>query len=243
MSEPYGATFTVSAPDAELLGRVVGGLPRGWGRADAGGSSAPAAGRFELLQDERGYRIRLPGGAESASVDLELAVSMLRTRLRRAAAAHHGEAVCLRAGVVTHLGRAILLPGPALVGTSTLVDALVRAGAEYRSDELAMLDADGMVSAGAGAPSSGPVASPGVSVGLVAFAVYRPGASWSPRRLTGGEALVALLGAAVSAQDRPAETLATLRRALAAADVLEGARGAADETAPSLLRAAPATGR
>ena len=51
----------------------------------------------------------------------------------------------VHAGVVGHAGRAIVLPGPTHAGKSTLVLALVRAGAEYYSDEYAVIDREGMI--------------------------------------------------------------------------------------------------
>src|ERR671929_229610 len=49
------------------------------------------------------------------------------------------------AGVVGWQGRAILIPGRSFSGKSTLVAALVRAGATYYSDEFAVLDERGRV--------------------------------------------------------------------------------------------------
>ena len=51
----------------------------------------------------------------------------------------------MHAGVVGWNGRALLLPGRTLSGKTTLVAELLRAGATYYSDELAVLDARGRV--------------------------------------------------------------------------------------------------
>src|SRR5262249_36246454 len=55
------------------------------------------------------------------------------------------ERVFVHAGVVAYQGRGILLPGRSFAGKSTLVRELVQAGAQYYSDEYAVLDADGAV--------------------------------------------------------------------------------------------------
>src|SRR5205085_12389371 len=109
----------------------------------------------------------------------------------------------VHAGVVGWNGRAIILPGKSMSGKSTLVAALVRAGATYYSDEYAVFDAQGRIHPYArplslrgeegapakrcpaqelgGTPGNGPL-----RVGLVAAADYRPGASWRPRPLPAG---------------------------------------------------------
>jgi hypothetical protein len=60
-------------------------------------------------------------------------------------ALHAPEHVFVQAGVVGVGERAMVLPGKSFAGKTTLVAALVRAGAEYWSDEYAVLDANGDV--------------------------------------------------------------------------------------------------
>ena len=55
------------------------------------------------------------------------------------------ERVFVHAGVVGYRGRGILLPGRSFAGKSILVRELVRAGAQYYSDEYAVLDSAGGV--------------------------------------------------------------------------------------------------
>src|SRR4029453_15697947 len=55
------------------------------------------------------------------------------------------ERVFVHAGVVGYQGRGILLPGRSFAGKSILVRELVRAGAQYYSDEYAVLDSAGGV--------------------------------------------------------------------------------------------------
>ncbi len=76
-----------------------------------------------------------------------------------------------------------------------------------------------------------------VPVGLVALTVYKPGAKWSPRRLSTAQGVLAMMEHAAPARDRPAKTLSTLRLALANAGILSGERGEADEVAHLLLDA------
>lgn len=234
--EAYGGRFALSAPDAATLQSIVDGLPRGWAVSSRDSPRDTIVPHFALLQGANGgYRIRDAHGFERLCADRELAIWMLRTQLRRAAALQARDSVCLQAGAVTYRGHGILLPGQAFAGTSTMVQALVRAGAEYQSDELTMIDSEGLIaqSGEATALSSAGVQAR-VPVGLVAFTVYQPGSAWTPRRLTPGEGIAALMAYA-TARDRPAETLATFRRTLQSATVLQGDRGEADEVAPALF--------
>ena len=60
-------------------------------------------------------------------------------------AAETRERVFVHAGVVGWKGHAIVIPGRSRSGKTTLVAELVKAGAEYYSDEFAVLDAEGRV--------------------------------------------------------------------------------------------------
>ena len=72
-------------------------------------------------------------------------------------------------------------------------------------------------------------------MGLVAFTHFKPGARWRPRVLTAGQGILSLLENAVPARRRPEACLATFREVVAAARVVQGARGEAREMAEALL--------
>jgi hypothetical protein len=74
-------------------------------------------------------------------------------------------------------------------------------------------------------------------LGLIVAAQYRAGAQWEPRTLSPGEAVLALLGNTVPAQERPGQTMAALRRAVGGSDViaLQGERGDAAALAKQLM--------
>lgn len=174
---------------------------------------------------------------------------------------HFGVAVCARervfvhAGVVGWRGRAIVLPGRSHAGKSSLVAALVRAGATYYSDEYAVLDERGTVHAYAkplsmraragerGAPVDvasfgGQVGEQPLRMGLVVSTAYREGAHWRPRVLTPAQAMLALLDNTVVARLRPPQVMSTLRAAVEGAHAIRGARGEADAAALAILRRA-----
>ena len=160
----------------------------------------------------------------------------------------------VHAGVVAWEGRAIVIPGRSFSGKSRLVEALVRAGATYFSDEYAVFDAHGFVHPydvplslrnGAGQPPEkvhvGTPSRPGalkpLPVGVIAVAKYRPGARWRPRPLPPGQAVLSLLANTVAARRKPEQVLTRLTRIVEGTRVLRGSRGEAAETAGQLLAA------
>jgi hypothetical protein len=160
--------------------------------------------------------------------------------------------VFVHAGVVGWQGRAIVIPGRSMSGKSTLVKALVDAGATYYSDEYAVLDERGRVhpylkplsmrAEGGGLAKKIPAddlrGTPGgrpLPVGLVVATNYKEGAPWRPRQLLPGRAVMALLAQTVSVRNRPERALKTLRQVAANALVLKGSRGEAGEVAEVLL--------
>lgn len=233
----YGIKVRAALPDAEMLEAVAVGLPRGWTvTTDRLASSDEAAARLVVVREPSRYLIRDGGGAESHYADPGMAVRMLSRILQRTVTAGIQDRICIAGSVVTHRGRAIMLPARALAGTTTLVRALVLGGAELHSEEFAMIGRDGRLvsdlSAVAGAGDRP------VPLGLVALAVYQPGTVWAPRQMTQAEGVAALMAFATAASKRPAETLAALGLALDQVVVLEGQRGDAAEAAVALLDAA-----
>jgi hypothetical protein len=136
-------------------------------------------------------------------------------------------------------------------GKTTLVAALVRAGARYYSDEFAVLDKNGLVHPYAKPLSlrdenhiqnehsveslGGTAGDEPLPVGAIAVTSYRPGGEWQPRRLTPGEGAMAMLANTVPARERPEESLRAVKLAVDGAVVLESERGEADALAPLLL--------
>jgi hypothetical protein len=157
----------------------------------------------------------------------------------------------VHAAVAGWHGRAVLLPGRSGAGKTTLVRACLDAGATYYSDEYAVLDRTGRVHpyarplairGGAGGPDrSAPAAAFGAPTGIDALpvdaiivATYRPGARWRPRRLTPGQALLALMDQTVAARGSPAHSMPILRQVVVGAETLAGIRGEAATVADAL---------
>jgi hypothetical protein len=247
--EAFGVTIAVTA-NSQYFAAVSGFLPPYARRA----THMPERGRFALVKDTDDGLLNIVCDEKSIAgpFDLRLALGILDAELRMYIALHAPDHVFVHAGVVGIERRAIVLPGRSFAGKTTLVAALVHTGAEYWSDEYAVLDADGLVHPypkplsvridATRVTEERPIESLGGRVGdrplpvaVIAFTSYRPGATWALRPCTAGEGAVKLLEHSIAARARPAQVLAAVRRAATGAEVLEGGRGDADEAASALL--------
>jgi hypothetical protein len=247
--EAYGLQLRFCTNSQELLDRVEATmLPPGWKRV----ARSTAQKRVGLLEEPGGmYSIYNDELCTHDAPGLEYALLMLEHQFAVYLAVDAQEFVSIHAGVVGHGDRAILMPGYSFSGKTTLVRALVEAGAVYYSDEYAMFDMDGRVHPYArrlsvrppegkyyeiAAEDLGGVVGTGpLRVGLVAVTHYVPDGEWQPRELSPSAGALAVLEHAVSLQLRPAQTLEVLRKAVEGATILEGERGEANELAAELL--------
>ena len=209
-------------------------------------------GHFSLLASEPdGYTVTGAGATWIARAELDVALGVLDAQIRMFVAENARDLIFVHAGAVARGGKALLIPGESFSGKTTLVAALVQAGATYYSDEYAVLDAEGKVhpyaralsirNGGRAAQERSVVELGGVAgdqsaeVSTVVVTRYRAGASWLPKRLSSGEGVLALLANTIPAQERPRESLHALSHAVRGATILEGDRGEARDLAATLL--------
>jgi hypothetical protein len=231
-------------------------LPSGWKA-----SRSPIVDHlYSLVLDvsgrkDRFRRFNLVYGAElqiARTLDLEEALARFESDLHLYAAALSRRKIFVHAGVVGWKNQAIVIPGLSHSGKTSLTVALLKAGAEFYSDEYAVLDSRGMVhpfprplgirdavglrqgrvpyqSLGARAGKRP------LPVGLVVLTKYEKGAKWRPRPLSHGRSMLGLLGNAVAAQLNTEAALATLEIVAEAATTIKGIRGDAESVAAQIL--------
>jgi hypothetical protein len=248
--EAFGVRLAVGASPPELLDRVRPYLPPGWRACPA----STVERRFALAIEETGtYAVTRDGKTLGGGrgIELELALELLDSQMRLYIGRKAPNSIFVHAGAVAHRGKAIVMPAKSFGGKTTLVAALVRAGATYYSDEFAVLDQEGLVHPYAKPLSirgdgwmqtdhpvdsfGGVAGEDALPLGAIVVTTYRSGAEWRPRRLSAGGGAMALVANAVPAQERPEEVLRTIARAAEAAVVIESDRGEAEEVAPQLL--------
>lgn len=254
--EAYGVRIAVSVGDDALVPDVMAILPPGWSECEDDDVTA----RFTIAPGRQGmFNLTRDDNPLGQDTEREVALGMLDSRIRMVIAQGARDRTFIHAGVVEVDGRAVLLPGRSFAGKTTLVEALIREGATYFSDEYAVLDEAGLVHPYAkplsirprGAVRT-PMPSPGttersaadlggavgdaaVLIGLIASLTYVPEGTWSVKPLSRGEGALALLDNSVSVRDQPEHALRLVTRAAATARAVEGERGEALDAARELM--------
>ncbi len=245
--EGAGAVVTVS--DRAMLGRVAGVAP--WGAKQR--PPAPGDRRFELnIAGDGRYAVLEEGEVRNVAETLEVALIALANYLLVHVLLRARDVLFVHAGVVESEGRGIVLPGASGIGKSTLVGALITAGARYYTDDYMALDGSGRVQplsmplwlndpeTGRGisrTPESfgGQTGADQIPVGMIVHLPFRDGAELRLQPQTAAAGVMLVLGNAYGAELRPQLALAVARAAVANACIFEGERGDAEEAATVLL--------
>jgi hypothetical protein len=258
--DAFGVEMRIATNLPELLDDIEAMMPPGSRRRPR----FEAEKRLAVVGDVENdiYSVyRYDGACIHDAPGRDYALLMLESQIHGHVALEAPSHVFIHAGAVGDGDRAIVIPGLSFSGKTTLVRALVEAGAVYYSDEFAVLDEDGLVHpyprrlsvrpllVGESTTLTEPTVSTPVEelggaagvdpipVGMILVTHYRSGAEWRPRELLGGARALALMQHAVPAQERPEQTMRYIARAISGATVFEGERGDADELAPRLLDA------
>lgn len=180
---------------------------------------------FVRHDDQRVDRTESVGGSIDELIDdLHLTIAL-----------HATDEVFVHAGVIEWKGSAVLMPGRSHAGKSTLVHALVSAGATYCSDEYARITMEGRVATyprpiHLRTPSGRQLVDPStigevaaldqpLPVGLIVFTAFESGAMFDPQPMSGAQAALELLDNTVIADvdpTRAARTVALIGRSAVA---------------------------
>jgi len=176
----------------------------------------------------------------------------LNSLLRMEVAVYAQGAVFVHAGVVGWNGQAIIFPGISFAGKSTLTAELIRNGAEYYSDEYAVLEPNGRVAPfprhlslryfGATREREVPPEELGgrtgtkpIPVGMVLLTSFSKGAQWDPEFLSPGAGIMEIIPNTLTMHRDPAFTLKVLDLAARRAIIVKSPRGDVKKFAKFLL--------
>jgi hypothetical protein len=176
--------------------------------------------------------------------------SIIRVTIGESAPKH----IFVHAGAVAWKGKGILMPADSFKGKSTLISELVNAGADYYSDDFAILDENGLLHPFARPISmrtrdgsfqtfeipvediGGKRAVTPVPVGTIIFTSYEESAKFRPREMTTGEAVLELIKYTLTFRSDPARSLQVLNKSANKAIILRSLRGDATKFAKTLLK-------
>jgi hypothetical protein len=253
----YGLRFGLRTNDPAALAQARPVVPLGWQETSAGEVDILYSVYVAPPGEHQGRQsdcLLYAGSALIAhALELETVLSVFNKHAELLTAFRARDYLFVHAGVVGWQGRALVIPGRSMTGKTTLVKALIEAGAAYYSDEFAVLDRQGLahsyplplsIRSAHGQPArQTPVATLGgqvgfepLPVGMVVVTQYQPKAQWRPRMLSPGHALLALMDNTVAAQRDPTHSMPILRAVVLGARVVRSKRGEASHIASALLQ-------
>jgi hypothetical protein len=245
----FGCSIQVIADCEEVLGLLqtylLPSLPR----------TAPECRSREIVMSvvrrKKGFELSCDRVARTSADHKELIVEAIRL-LDEAVVKRPTGLAAVHAGMVRIGGQAVLLPGGTNVGKSALVAELLRRGAEYLSDEYALIDADGQAH-----PYPRPLLlrNPGpeqvaalpehwnarvpekpVPVGWILALKYDPAANWSVTPVPQSEAILTLLRNTPHALIQEPHIFGAFERASSRARCYAGCRNDVRLAAESILQ-------
>ena len=251
MHEIHGVRIGVRADDNQILEHLVKRMPPGSTKETRHKPDQVFCALTQVTSGDPQYKLYTNDCELTQTADFDQFLDEFESSVGIYVAENARGLVFVHAGCVGWNGEAIVIPGRSYSGKTTLVKALLRAGATYYSDEYAVLDHKGLVH-----PYQRPlsvrgeqaarrriqaealgatVGDAGIPVGLVIITRYEQGGRWQPRRTTPGQIVMSLLDNTVCARRKPETVLPVLGTVGKCAKGFEGVRGEADEIVCKLL--------
>ena len=244
----YGVRIGIRTNQPEILSTLDEYFPPLWKP-----SNAAQVERLFSLKIGKSHEIFEGKERGAKSRNLKIVLEDLERRIKMYVAEMARRRVFVHAGVVEWQGKAIVIPGRSYSGKTSLVAALIRAGATYYSDEYAVLDLQGRVH-----PYPQPLAvrKPGaftqkkhlaerfggmtgtkpLRTGLVILTTYQSTSNWRPKKISPGQGVLELLSHTVPARRKPEIVIPTLHQTITGATILKSTRGEAELTTPLILK-------
>lgn len=245
----YGVNICIRVTRAELLKHLIAYLPPEYTISCVTKVSV----QYSLIVSDDDYNHYLYRDHEEIahSWELEDVFEALDADIRLQIGILAEHKLFVHAGVVSWRNKAIVIPGRSFSGKTTLVKALVQAGATYYSDEYAVLDQEGQVYAYPRPLSirqqgqrnyrcpveelGGKAGNDVLSVGSILHLQYEAEITSNLTPISSGLAMLALLDNTVVAQLQTEFALNILSKAVKNAICFAGKRGEADTFASEFL--------
>jgi len=249
-----GTTLNVSLPDEDFYGEFQAGLPAYWKTVEANDASLC----LRIVECKSGtktaptYELRIDSVTALSDLSRAAASNLLHEKLNYYLGEFSDQFAFIHAGVVRWQNEVILLPGRSHAGKTTLTAALVQAGADYISDDLAVIGPDATVqllsqpirlradvaggfdlSAARSRPH--PLATDHAPIAAIVFLQYRAGQNLRLQTLSKGETTQHLLANSMNARHQPQLVMQYCAAAAQRAWCAQGVRGDAAQAADYIL--------
>lgn len=180
-------------------------------------------------------------------------IEYISSQIRITVAEFAESRVFIHAGAVGWKGTGIIIPGQSYSGKTTLVSELIKLGAEYYSDEYAVLDEDGylhpypkMLSMRGiindweqldTAPEAfgAVIGNKIIPVGLVLITKFEEHGKWEPELLKSGAGMLEILQHTIPIRNKPEFVLKVLKKTISRAIIAKSKRDSAHTFAPIIL--------
>lgn len=190
---------------------------------------------------------------ETAFTNQDSLLEYLGSQIRITVAEFAKSKVFIHAGAVAWNGSGIIIPGKSYSGKTTLVSELIKLGAEYYSDEYAVLDEEGFLHPYPKMLSmrgilndwdqvdtepekfGAAVGNKKIPVGMILITKYEKKGKWRPKILMSGEGILEILQHTLPIRNNPDFVLKVLKKTATRAIIAKSKRGAASEFAPFFL--------
>jgi hypothetical protein len=242
----YGVEVRIAAAGTEVCQRLRDALPPEF---SVGARGASVAISYLVTTEHPDYRVSRDGSDVFSAATEEDVFAWLCQDIDNTVAQRSRQMLFVHAGVIGWRGFAIVIPGRSYTGKSTLVAELVRRGAEYWSDEFAVLDDRGMVHPyrralvlrGETRPSPdlrllrGDAPMEPLPIAVVVAGPYQPGVAWRPTVVRGARAVLPLIDGTVQGREESARMLRIAAGLAPGIVTLQGPRPEARAVAAELL--------
>ena len=253
--ESFGVKLKIFCAREDILNeiekRIEKILPKGFYQD----ISPRAATHSFSVRQNREYEFVLFKGKQKVEFgnEKEIFLKYFDWQLRLTIAEFAVDRVFLHAGVVAWKGKAIIIPAKSFGGKTTLVKELTKIGAQYYSDEYAVLDKEGFVhpfpkmlsvrvSAGDYKQTDFPVETFGgvqgteaLPVAMILITEFEKGAKWQPEILSAGFGVMEMLSHTIPIRYNPKFSLKVLNNTANRAIIVKTKRGEANDFALKLL--------
>ncbi len=253
--EAFGVNIEIIANDPNLINKIREVLPKVIPDNLFFRTNSIAEHFFKLHRIDQTDQISISRNDEETFIyrDETRLIEYLSSQIRITVAEFAKDRVFLHAGAVSWNGSGIIIPGKSFSGKTTLVSELIRKGAEYYSDEYAVLDKDGLLypypkmlsmrgiindfdqldtePARFGAT----IGTEPIPVKLILLTSFEKNAVWQPEILKPGEAIMEILRDTIPIRYNPEFVLNVLKNIVKNAIITSSKRGEAVLVIPQII--------